>query len=143
MEAYCQTLNSVNSEINKSKKLNELTLEYRYPLKATKSVNTKYGRSKVATLIDQDLYSLIDVFLPPRYNDIEFNINYNHYLLYHGKKQTPNGHDFHDIEFEVHGERGNSNTVSGPPYIQIEPMSNYRTQQQQYQRQYNNQNTPL
>ena len=105
MEAYLQTLNSVNREFNQSKKLNELALEYSYPMKAIKSVNTKFGKSKVATLVDQDLYTLIDVFLPPRYNDTEFNMNYNHYLLYHGKRQLPNGNDFHDIEFMVHGER--------------------------------------
>ena len=76
METYIQTLNSVNREFNQSKKLNELALEYRYHLKAIKSVNTKFGTSKVATLVDQvlDPCTLIDVFLPPRYNDKEFNM---------------------------------------------------------------------
>src|SRR3981189_3738829 len=110
MEAYLNTLNSANRDFNKTKKLNELTIDYRYHLKAIKSVNTKFGNSKVATLIDQDLCTLIDVFLPPRYNDKEFNMTYNHYLVYHGKKQMVNpvggkadGNDFHDIEFEIHG----------------------------------------
>src|SRR3977135_898049 len=107
MEAYRNSLNSANRDFNKTKKLNELALEYRYHLKAIKSVNTKFGISKVATLVDQDLCTLIDVFLPPRYNDKEFNMIYNHYLVYHGKKQMlarvaqgearREGQDFHDI----------------------------------------------
>src|SRR3977135_2089366 len=115
MEAYRNSLNSANRDFNKTKKLNELALEYRYHLKAIKSVHTKFGNSKVATLVDDDLCTLIDVFLPPRYNDAEFNMIYNHYLVYHGKKPMLDGRDFHDIEFEVHGERGNSNTISEPP----------------------------
>ena len=76
MEAYRNSLNSANRDFNKTKKLNELTLEYRYHLKAIKSVITKFGTSKVATLVDQvlDPCTLIDVFLPPRYNDKEFNM---------------------------------------------------------------------
>ena len=97
MEAYLNTLNNVNREFNQSKKLNELALEYSYHMKAIKSVNTKFGKSKVVTLVDQDLHTFIDVFLPSRYNDTEFNMNYNHCLLYHGKKQLPNGNDFYDI----------------------------------------------
>ena len=111
MDSYLQTLNSVNREFNKTKKLNELALEYSYHLQAIKSVNTKYGQSKVATLLDQDLCSSVDVFLPTRYNNIEFNMNFNHLLMYHGKKRLPNGNDFHDMEFVVCGERGKSNTV--------------------------------
>jgi hypothetical protein len=111
MTTYLLALNSVNREFNKTKKLNELALECGYKLKAIKSVKTKYGLSKVATLLDQDLCSLVDVFLPTRYNDIEFNMNYNHLLMYHGKKRLPNGNDFHDLEFVVCGELGKSNIV--------------------------------
>src|SRR5271156_6611195 len=107
MEAYSQTLNRANGEFNKTKKLNELIVDYMYPLKAIKSVNTKFGLRKVVTLEDDQTSScdqLIEVFLPPRFNDTIFNMNYIHYLVYHGKKPMKNGEgsaEYHDIEFEI------------------------------------------
>ena len=108
MEAYRQTLNRANREFNKTKKLNELIVDYIYPLKAVKSVNTKYGLRKVVTLEESVTTgapdrTLIVVFLPPRFNDTIFDMSYTHSLLYHGKKQMFNGDYFHDIEFGVLG----------------------------------------
>src|SRR3977135_513238 len=100
MEGYLETLNSANREFNKNKKLNELVINFKYPLKAIKSVKTKYGQSKVVTLQDQDT-SLFDIFLPPRFNDKEFNMNYPHYLVFRGKKKISNGQEFNDLEFGI------------------------------------------
>ena len=72
-----------------------------YPIKAIKNVNTRNGLSKVVTLEDTDS-TFTDVFLPPRFNDTQFDLlNYIHYLVYHGKKPMRNGAEFHDIEFQV------------------------------------------
>src|SRR5271156_3130507 len=97
MEAYRQTLNRANGEFNKTKKLNELIVDYMYPLKAIKSVTTKFGLRKVVTLEEErsdglcpeqrSCDQLIEVFLPPRFNDTNFNMNYIHYLVYQVKSQ--------------------------------------------------------
>ena len=115
MEGYLETLNSANREFNKNKKLTELVINWNYPLIAIKSVKTKYGQSKVVTLQDQDT-SLFDVFLPPRFNDKEFNMNYPHYLVFRGKKQMRNGQEFNDIEFGL---------LTEPPQLHNRPKYNF------------------
>src|SRR5271156_1202760 len=122
MEAYRQTLNRANGEFNKTKKLNELTVDYMYPLKAIKSVPTKFGLRKVVTLEERGSESnqLIEVFLPPRFNDTHFDMNYIHYLVYHGKKSIKNGDEYHDVEFMVYppaiayGQHQQSNFYTHP-----------------------------
>ena len=105
MEAYRQTLNRANGADyahNKTKKLNELMVDYMYPLKAIESVNTKYGLKKVV-ILEEDLNGqLIEVFLPTRFTATIFDMNYIHYLVYHGKKPMKNGEEFNDIEFMVY-----------------------------------------
>ena len=115
MKAYRQTLNRANREFNKTKKLNELIVDYMYPLKAIKSVTTKYGLRKVVTLEEDQSSScdqLIEVFLPPRFNATMFDMNYIHYLVYHGKKPMKKGEEFNDIEFMVTTPVYNNNIQS-------------------------------
>src|SRR5271156_626019 len=111
MEAYRQTLNRANGEFNKTKKLNELIVDYMYPLKAIKSVNTKYGLKKVVTLEEDLNGQLIEVFLPTRFTATIFDMNYIHYLVYHGKKPMKNGEEFNDIEFMVTTPVYNNNNI--------------------------------
>src|SRR5271156_5696462 len=112
MEAYRQTLNRANGEFIKTKKLNELIVDYMYPLKAIKSVATKFGLRKVVTLEEDLNGQLIEVFIPPRFNDTIFDMNYIHYLVYHGKKPMKNGEEFNDIEFIVTTPAYNNNIQS-------------------------------
>src|SRR5277367_3781083 len=114
MEAYLNSINNTKSQFNETKKLDELTIGYKYPVQTFKSVNTKYGTSKIVTLIDvnnnqsfitETESRSIDVFLPNRFNEVEFDEdNYKHYLIYHGKKLMKDGKKFHDVEFEIAGK---------------------------------------
>src|SRR5277367_765682 len=100
MEAYLNSINNIKSQFNETKKLTELNIDYRYPVQTFKTVNTKYGTSKIATLIDES--RSIDVFLPNRFNDVIFDEDkYKHYLIYHGKKLMKDGKQFHDVQFEL------------------------------------------
>src|SRR5277367_6239558 len=114
MEAYLNSINNTKSQFNITKKLSELTIDYRYPVQTFKTVKTKYGTSKIVTLIDENNNRSfapetesrsIDVFLPNRFNEVEFNdIMYKHYLIYHGKKLMKDGKQFHDVQFELTGK---------------------------------------
>jgi len=56
--------------------------------------------SKIVTLLDENNIS-IDVFLPNRFIETEFNNNYKHFLIYRGKKEMYNGKEFHDIQLKL------------------------------------------
>src|SRR5277367_760322 len=100
MEAYLNSINNTKSQFNETKKLEELTIDYKYPVEEFKIVKTKYGISKIATLIDES--RIIDVFLPIRFNDVVFDEDkYKHYLIYHGKRVGMNSKEYHDIQFEI------------------------------------------
>src|SRR5277367_5602991 len=99
MEAYLNSINNTKSQFNETKKLDDLTIDYKYPIQTFKTAKTKYGTSKIVTLIDES--RSIDVFLPNRFNEVEFNDNYKHILIYHGKKLMKDGKQFHDVEFEL------------------------------------------
>ena len=104
MEAYQNSLNFVNNDkFNQNRKLSELTPHYRYPVELIKSVQTKFNNNtKIVTLKDES-NNLIDVFLPHRYNDVNFNFSYNHVLYYRGKKDMYDHRQYHHVEFEVTG----------------------------------------
>src|SRR5271163_852818 len=103
MEAYLKSINNIKSQFNETKKLTELSIDYRYPVQTFKTVKTKYGTSKIVTLIDgNNNNNQIDVFLPNRFNEVEFNEDkYKHYLIYHGKKLMKDGKQFHDVQFDI------------------------------------------
>ena len=110
MEAYLNSINNTNKNFNTTKKLSELTIDYRYSVQAFKTVKTIFGTSKITTLLDENNRRsfapetesrTIDVFLPNRFNEVDFNNNYNHILIYHGKKAMKDGRQFHDLEFEL------------------------------------------
>src|SRR5277367_1418562 len=101
MEAYLNSINNTKSQFNETKKLDELTTDYRYPVQTFKTAKTKYGTSKIVTLIDEN-NNQIDVFLPNRFNEVEFDEDkYKHYLIYHGKKLMKDGKQFHDVQFDI------------------------------------------
>src|SRR5271163_4804018 len=100
MEAYLNSINNTKSQFNETKKLTELSIDYRYPVQTFKTVKTKYGTSKIVTLIYES--RLIDEFLPNRFNEVEFDEDkYKHYLIYHGKKLMKDGKQFHDVQFDI------------------------------------------
>src|SRR5580765_1047503 len=100
MEAYFNSINNINKKFNISKKLTDLKIDKKYTISEFKNVKTKYGISKILTIIDEN-NEYVDVFLPNRYNNIEFNHSaYPHCLIYHGKKPMKNGQEFHDVEFQ-------------------------------------------
>src|SRR5277367_2291248 len=111
MEAYLNSLNNTKSQFNETKKLDELTTDNKYPVQTFKTAKTKYGTSKIVTLIDENNNQSftpetqsrsIDVFLPNRFNEVEFDEDkYKHYLIYHGKKLMKDGKQFHDVQFEL------------------------------------------
>ena len=80
MEAYLNSINNTKNQSNETKKLTQLSIDYRYPVQEFKIVKTKYGTSKIVTLIDEN-NNPFDVFLPNRFTDVEFNNNYKHYLI--------------------------------------------------------------
>ena len=100
MEAYLNSINNVKSSFNETRKLTQLRFDHRYPVQEFKMVKTKFGTSKIATLMDEN-NKIIDVFLPNRFTDVVFNNNYKHYLIYHGKKSMKDGRQFHDVEFKL------------------------------------------
>src|SRR5438093_10225074 len=104
MQDYQNSLNSINNEkFNQNKKLHELIPNYRYIVESIKTVKTKFNtNTKVVTLKDES-NNLIDVFLPNRYDNINFHNSYNHALYYRGKKDIHNNRQYHHIEFEVTG----------------------------------------
>src|SRR5277367_3326297 len=107
MEAYLNLINNTKSQFNETKKLEELTTGYKYPVQTFKTAKTKYGTSKIVTLIDitETESRSIDVFLPKRFNEVEFDEdNYKHYLIYHGMKLMKDGKEFHDVQFEITGK---------------------------------------
>src|SRR5258707_7087367 len=117
MEAYQNSLNFVNNDkFNQNRKLSELTPHYRYSVELIKSVKTKFNtNTKVVTLRDES-NNLIDVFLPHRYNDVNFNLSYNHVLYYRGKKDMYDHRQYHHIEFEVTGLK-KVQTSKVPPWM--------------------------
>ena len=100
MEAYLKSINNTKSQFNETKKLTQLSIDHRYPVQEFKILKTKYGTSKIVTLIDESRIP-VDVFLPNRFTDVEFNNNYKHYLIYHGKKPMKDGKQFHDKEVKI------------------------------------------